>query len=614
MLLSRWMTWWGEWALALALIAADSALARNVDLSTVPKRNTVQLTIYNSEDLTLVRETRTVTFRKGVNPLQFSWANTLIDPTSVELKFLTSADKLDVLDTTFPHDKPQMLYWNVQSEMDGEATIQITYFTSGITWKADYTLIADKDDKAVGFEGFVRVFNNSGEEYDNAQVRLVVGTINLVEKIARLARVSVTEFRAIDGRVRGELRHRAFEDAVDVNGEIGGPGGGGGFAYKPKQIIKEGLSEYFIYTIEGTETIPNGWSKRLRSIEPATVPLKIQYRYRPAEYGDQLVRMYLLTNDKESKLGTTPLPDGTVRVFRHNGHGGLSFLAAQSVKYIPIGDKIELNLGPDPNVIFELIKLRAVRDDIWMRIGNADVFRQIGGAVQIEVNSSVVGWDDHEVYTQRIRNYTAKPIDLEIRRAFPGHVVFRSQLKPLLHDYQTVQFTAAAEPAKKTDLLFEVLPPSGPQQQADQRDDGTGYHHALSFSVRRGNGLELHGVEIVQFALIDQVIVAQAAAEQLAAGDPNQASAIPLRPLPVRQRDLPARRQVFQLMLVVVAALARRVGLSSRKPAFAASIANRWVSGRCPSPGADPVSGDPSASTRRAGAGGSRLRDTPRRN
>src|SRR3954468_13441064 len=93
--------------------------ARNVDLSTVPKRDTVQLTIYNSEDLTLVRETRTVTFKKGVNPLQFSWANTLIDPTSVELRFLTNADKLDLLDTTFPHDRPQVLYWNVQSEIDG---------------------------------------------------------------------------------------------------------------------------------------------------------------------------------------------------------------------------------------------------------------------------------------------------------------------------------------------------------------------------------------------------------------------------------------------------------------------------------------------------------------
>ena len=159
----------------LLLASAARLRAENVDLSTVPERDTVQLTIYNSEDLTLVRETRTVSFKKGDNPLQFSWANTLIDPTSVELRFLTHADKLELLDTTFPHDKPQMLYWNVQSEMDGEATVEITYFTSGITWSADYVCIANPDETQMGFEGFVRVSNNSGEEYENAQVRLVVG-------------------------------------------------------------------------------------------------------------------------------------------------------------------------------------------------------------------------------------------------------------------------------------------------------------------------------------------------------------------------------------------------------------------------------------------------------
>src|SRR5205823_2763931 len=102
----------------LAFFFPTLAQARNIDLSTVPKRNTVELTIYNSEDLTLVRETRIVTFKKGANPLQFSWANTLIDSTSVQLRFLTITEKLELLDSTFPHDKPQMLYWNVSSEMD----------------------------------------------------------------------------------------------------------------------------------------------------------------------------------------------------------------------------------------------------------------------------------------------------------------------------------------------------------------------------------------------------------------------------------------------------------------------------------------------------------------
>ena len=169
---------------AAMLVSALTMLvmARNVDLSTVPARDTVQLTIYNSEDLTLVRETRRITFKTGINGLQFSWANTLIDPSSVELKFLTGADKLSLLDTTFPHDKPQMLYWNVISDGDVEAVVEISYFTSGISWSADYVFTSGEDETDMKFQGYVRVTNNSGEDYEDAQVRLVVGTINLVEK------------------------------------------------------------------------------------------------------------------------------------------------------------------------------------------------------------------------------------------------------------------------------------------------------------------------------------------------------------------------------------------------------------------------------------------------
>jgi hypothetical protein len=448
--------------LAVLGIVCSAQLARagNVDLSTVPKRDSVQLTIYNSEDLTLVRETRTVTFKKGVNPLQFSWANTLIDPTSVELKFLTSADKLDVLDTTFPHDKPQQLFWNVQCEVDGAATIQITYFTSGITWSADYLLIADKDEKQLRFDGFVRVSNHSGEEYEDAQVRLVVGTINLVEKIAQLAQLPANKVAEMPVDQRRLLERRAAKDTLGRfrGAAAGGMGGRELGAVAEKEIIKEGLSEYFIYTIEGTETIQNGWSKRMRSIEAESVPFKIQYRYRPQEYGEHLVRMYLLTNNKESKLGTSPLPDGVVRVFHENGRDGLSYLTQQSVKYIPIGDKIELNLGPDPEVIFELIKLRTFRGDIWLQRNGTNVFLKLGDdGLQLEPNLSVVGWDDHEIYRQRIRNYTPKPIDLEIRRPFDGHVTFRSLLEPKLHDYRTVQFATTVAAGKKADLTFEII-------------------------------------------------------------------------------------------------------------------------------------------------------------
>ena len=444
-------------AAAVLLLCVSSSFARNVDLSTVPKRNTVQLTIYNSEDLTLVRETRSVTFKKGANPLQFSWANTLIDPSSVQLRFLTSADKLEVLDTTFPHDKPQMLYWNVQSEFDGEAAIEITYFTSGITWSADYVGIAAGNEKQLSFEGFVRIANNSGEEYEDAHVRLVVGKINLVEKIAQLAHLPLHEVRKLEESKKHAFRNEAAKAALGWQ-QGQGNGAGGGREWNEREIIKEGLSEYFIFSIEGTETIPNGWSKRMRSLEANAVPVRIQYRYRPSEYGERLVRMYLLTNDKASKLGGSPLPDGVVRIFRDNGRGGLSYLTAQSIKYIPIGDKIELNLGVDPNVMFELVKLKVWRDDIWLLDDGANIlFRADKPGFRINPRFPVSGWNEHEMFTQRVRNYTAVPIEVEVRRSFNGHVIFRSQLKPTLYDYRTPQFTATVDAGKKDDLLYEIV-------------------------------------------------------------------------------------------------------------------------------------------------------------
>jgi hypothetical protein len=272
-----------------------------------------------------------------------------------------------------------------------------------------------------------------------------------IEEVAKMKSEDLAERKK-------DATHRFMERA---SGLMGGMGGGKG-QMDEKQIVKEGLSEYFIFTVEGTETVQNGWSKRMRSIEAAAAPNKIQYRYRPNEYGDQLVRMYLLTNDEKSQLGTSPLPDGIVRVFRDNGREGLSYLTQQQIKYIPIGDKIELNLGVDPEVIFELIKLRAFRDDLFLQIHGTSDFRKVGGAEVIkQENASLAGWDDHEVFSQRIRNYTGKEIEVEVRRSFPGHVIFKSQLKPTLFDYQTPQFLAKIPAGKRADLLFEIVRKQG---------------------------------------------------------------------------------------------------------------------------------------------------------
>src|SRR5436190_7194499 len=172
---------------ALACLVGASSVNARINVVTLPGRDSVQLTIYNSVDLTLVKETRHLTFRKGLNHLEFSWANTLIDPTSVEFKALTHADEVEVLDVSFPPRVTNTLEWRINSEFAGEVTVEIRYFTSGISWSAEYLAEAIQTEKLMSLAGQVRVTNHSGEDYEHAQVRLVVGVIRLVEEIAALA-------------------------------------------------------------------------------------------------------------------------------------------------------------------------------------------------------------------------------------------------------------------------------------------------------------------------------------------------------------------------------------------------------------------------------------------
>jgi hypothetical protein len=77
------------------------------------------------------------------------------------------------------------------------------------------------------------------------------------------------------------------------------------------------------------------------------------------------------------------------------------------------------------------------------------------------VNAAVAGWDEHSLYLQRIRNYTAKPIELEIRRSYDGHTFFKSQLEPKLFDFQTVEYSTKVKPGEKKELKYEVVQRQG---------------------------------------------------------------------------------------------------------------------------------------------------------
>jgi hypothetical protein len=255
-----------------------------------------------------------------------------------------NADKIDIADLTYPPRVRNLGLWNIESTFRGKAPVEITYLTSGLSWRAFYMGTLTKNEKTMRLQGYVRVTNNSGEDYENAQTRLIVGKVHILDRIADLARRQypygrpgeiVTMLkdsrRARPMMVKEEMEKLAYDAALA----------------KPKEIKKEGLSEYFLYTIEGTETIPTTWSKRLISFDIEGVPVVNLYKYEEKRYGPSVIRFLSFKNDEAHNLGQTPIPGGMLKVYRGvDNEQHLAYVGQSSFKYIPVDEDVELNLGP----------------------------------------------------------------------------------------------------------------------------------------------------------------------------------------------------------------------------------------------------------------------------
>ena len=430
-------------AIVLLILMAMTSIGRaKVDLVTLPSRDTVQLTIYNSADMTLVRESRALTLKNGENKLQFSWANTLIDPTSLEMLPKANADKIDIANLTYPPRVRNLGLWNIDSGVSGKVPVEITYLTSGLSWRAFYMGTLTEDEKTMRLKGYVVANNNSGEDYENAQTRLIVGKVHILDEIAELARRQYPYGRP--GMVPMPQAAPAPQEESVIRARVVMEKVAGAMPSRPKEVKKEGLSEYFLYTIEGTETIPNGWSKRLLSFDVDQVPVVNLYKYEAERYGSSVVRFLSFKNDEEHKLGETPIPGGMLKVYRGvDSQGHLSYTGQSSFKYIPVDEDVELNLGPVANLVVEP-KLMDFKTENY----------------RFDRRGNVSGWDEIRTFEIEVRNTRDINVKVEIKRNFNTQYwdLKRSgefgQFEKV--DLNTVKFTLDLQPrsAKKFEYVL----------------------------------------------------------------------------------------------------------------------------------------------------------------
>jgi hypothetical protein len=213
------------------------------------------------------------------------------------------------------------------------------------------------------------------------------------------------------------------------------------FSIDKKQIMKEGLSEYFLYTIDGTETIENQWSKRLLSVEANDIEVESLYKYDESRYGNQTIRFVKFANDEKHNLGETPIPDGNVKIYGlADANGYLSYVGGTDVKYIPVNEEVELNLGAA-----RLVKVEPTLMDFKTE------------HYIFDPNNIISGWDEIRTWKIEITNTKQIPVTIEVTRDFGTQFwTMQSETPYDRYDVTRARFNLNVEPRSKREIEYTV--------------------------------------------------------------------------------------------------------------------------------------------------------------
>ncbi len=203
----------------------------------------------------------------------------------------------------------------------GKQSLELSYLTSGLAWKADYVANLSTDGKSLDLNGWVTLTNRSGAGFDNTMLQLVAGNVNRV--------------RQADMRVMAMAAPAAARAKV-------------------AEATQEALMDYHLYSFERPTSIADNQTKQLALLSAAAVPVRREYllagndwyyRERYGQIGQKLKpAVFLEFENRGGQLGK-PLPAGIVRVYARDSKGAAQFVGEDRIEHTAKNEKLKLRLG-----------------------------------------------------------------------------------------------------------------------------------------------------------------------------------------------------------------------------------------------------------------------------
>ena len=209
---------------------------------------------------------------------------------------------------------------DLESKTAGTETLELSYLSRGLNWRADYVGELNATDDKLTLNGWVTLTNRSGTSYRNAKLQLVAGDVNVVRR--RIARPQTMESRRRAGA---------------------------------SSIRRERFFDYHLYGVDRPTTIANNQIKQVALMSAPGVAVKKEYElqaggryyYRRQYTGivKRPVNVFLaFKNDKASNLGL-PMPRGVVRIYKRDSKGKALFVGEDRMDHTPEGNNVRLRMG-----------------------------------------------------------------------------------------------------------------------------------------------------------------------------------------------------------------------------------------------------------------------------
>ena len=99
--------------------------------------------------------------------------------------------------------KPR-LEWMLATDKGGKFPAEFSYVTGGMTWQADYNIVAPEKGDLVDIVGWVTMDNQSGKTFENARIKLMAGDVNKIQP--------------------GAINGRNYSQAIDIGAAAAMPG------------------------------------------------------------------------------------------------------------------------------------------------------------------------------------------------------------------------------------------------------------------------------------------------------------------------------------------------------------------------------------------------------